>query len=67
MMARLLIVLSALLLSACADFRQTLTDDKGNTVQCSESATGLVFMAIAKSRFDDCVHDYEERGFRRAP
>ena len=62
-----LIILAVLLVSACADYRQTLDDGHGKSVQCAEAGYGLLWAMMAKSDFDKCVKDYEAKGYTKEP
>lgn len=51
-------------LSACATYKQTLTDAEGRTVTCEASGkAGILSGARLRSAFDECIADAKARGY----
>lgn len=56
-----------LLLSACATYRATLTDEKGRTVTCEASGkSGIITGAHVRGAFDDCMAAAQANGYKVA-
>ena len=64
MMSRLLVLLSICTLSGCIAPRAVLVNDKGEYLTCAASAAGIVGGIVAQSRFDSCVSEAKEKGYR---
>ena len=59
-----LILLSVCVLSGCVSPRAVLVNDKGDHIICATSSAGIVGSIVAQSRFDSCVAEAKEKGYR---
>jgi len=62
-MSRLLL-LSACVLSGCVSPRAVLVNDKGDRITCAASSAGIIGSIVAQGRFDACVAEAKEKGYR---
>jgi hypothetical protein len=60
---RLLLVLTCALWG-CVSPRAVLVNDKGEHVICATTSAGIVGSIVAQSRFDGCVAEAKEKGYR---
>ena len=61
---RILVLLGLLALAGCTNHEMVLRRDEGNAVMCHAAAYGLLWVAIAESRYDRCVEGYLAQGYR---
>ena len=59
------ITFAVLTLAGCANYKQTLTDSKGQTVTCEASGkSGILTGMYLKQGFDDCIASAKSNGFK---
>ena len=63
MTSRLVLVLTCALWG-CVSPRAVLVDDKGEHVICAATSAGIIGSIVAQSRFDGCVAEAKEKGYR---
>ncbi len=62
-MSRLILVLTCAL-CGCVSPRAVLVNDRGEHVICAATSGGIVGSIVAQSRFDSCVAEAKEKGYR---
>jgi len=62
-MSRLILVLTCALWG-CVSPRAVLVNDKGEHVTCAATSAGIVGSIVAQNRFDSCVAEAKEKGYR---
>jgi len=63
-MRPLLVAICALSASGCVSPRAVLVNDRGEYLTCAASAAGLIGSAVAQNRYEDCVSEAKEKGYR---
>ena len=65
MKSRLLaVIVECGMVAACVSPSATLSDSSGHTMQCSASGFGLITGEMAKSRFNACVAQAKNNGYK---
>ena len=59
-----LVLALACLLGGCASPRAVLVNDQGEHVTCAATSVGIVGSMVAQSRYDSCVSEAKEKGYR---
>ena len=59
-----LILLLIFVLSGCVSPRAVLVGDQGDRVTCAATSIGLIGSIVAQSRYDSCVSEAKEKGYR---
>ena len=59
-----LILLAVCVLSGCVSPRAVLVNDRGDRITCAATSAGIVGSLVAQSRFDACVAEAKEKGYR---
>jgi len=62
-MSRLVLVLTCALWG-CVSPRAVLVNDKGERVICAATSGGIIGSIVAQNRFDGCVAEAKEKGYR---
>ena len=61
---RAVLLLMVCALSGCASPRAVLVNDKGEHITCAASSAGIIGSMVAQNRYDSCVSDAKEKGYR---
>ena len=59
-----LLLLLIALLCGCSSPRAVLVNDKGEYLSCAGTGVGLIGSIAAQSRFDSCVTEAKDKGYR---
>lgn len=61
---RRVLFLSLCMLGGCASPRAVLVNDQGEHTTCAATAVGIIGSMVAQSRYESCVSEARQKGFR---
>jgi hypothetical protein len=61
---RIALLAACAALAGCAHPRAVMVNEKGEYLTCAASSAGIIGSAIAQSRYDSCVAEAKEKGYR---
>ena len=64
MKARCVALAAAAACVGCASPRAVLVNDQGQHLTCAATSVGIIGSVVAQSRFDSCVADAKQKGYR---
>ena len=57
-------VLMLVCLAGCVSPRAVLVNDKGEHITCAATSVGIIGSMVAQSRYENCVSEAKEKGYR---
>jgi uncharacterized protein YcfL len=64
MRLRWVLFLMPIVCLGCASPRAVLVNDQGQHITCAATSVGIVGGIVAQSRFDNCIADAKQKGYR---